>query len=394
MKRKEIVVLLLSTILVGCANSTTSSTNKVSNSSSSNDEINYEFSTYYNGDFPITSLNQEYKGEIADPSIVKGDDGRFYVFSTLRKVFVSDDMCSWELLTENIIPRPSWADGEKHGIPDVWAPDCIKIKDKWIYYYSLAAWDKPSAGIGYAVADNIAGPYIDQGLLCNEDQIEINGLIDPQPYIDDDGSVYLIVGSFHGNYLLELEEDGMGLLNGYEYQNENKVLISGIPLDYFNNTYYEGVYITKKDGYYYLFGSAGSCCEGNNSSYRVVVGRADNIAGPYLTSEGKNLASDNYGQTIGDICLWSPVTDKMTAGPGHNSIFIDDAGDYWIVYHSYCEKDNFATRHLFIDKLSWNDKGFPFVSYTYEDDNGDDKTINYRPSYQIELDGPRLIKGE
>ena len=80
----------------------------------------------------------------------------------------------------------------------------------------------------------------------------MNGLIDPQPFIDDDGRVYMIVGSFHGNYIVELEDDGMSLLHGKDYQKENKVLIAGIPLDYFNNTYYEGGYITKKDGYYYL----------------------------------------------------------------------------------------------------------------------------------------------
>ena len=47
-----------------------------------------------------------------------------------------------------------------------------------------------------------------------------------------------------------------------------------------------------------------------------------------------------------------------------------------------------------MDKLSWNDKGFPYVSYTYETNEGKEKTVNYKPSYLIELDGPRFIKGE
>ena len=393
MVKKGIVALLICSILMGCG------TNSISSATSSshlkNENIEYTFNTYCNGEFPLNNNGNIYKGEIADPSIVRGDDGRFYVFSTIRKLFVSDDMCKWELLNEQLIPRPTWADSEKYGRPDVWAPDCIKIKDKWIYYYSLAAWDKPSAGIGYAISDNVYGPYEDKGCLFNEDDIDMNGLIDPQPYIDDDGKVYMLVGSFHGNYLVELASDGMSLLNGKEYQKENKKLIAGIPLNYFNNTYYEGGYIIKRNENYYFFGSAGSCCEGLNSSYRVVVGKANNIIGPYYDRNGNNLAQDNGGKTIGELCLWSPVTDKTTAGPGHNSVLIDDAGDYWMIYHSYCDMDNFSTRHLFLDKLSWDDASFPYVSYTWENENEEVKITNYKPSYLIELDGPRfLIKGE
>ena len=44
----------------------------------------------------------------------------------------------------------------------------------------------------------------------------------------------------------------------------------------------EGTYIIKRDGYYYLFGSAGSCCDGANSTYHVVVARSENLMGPYV----------------------------------------------------------------------------------------------------------------
>ena len=146
MKNKGVVALLLCSMLIGCGTNSVSSnaTSSLNNSNiSSSENIEYDYSTYFNGEYPLNNNSQPYKGEIADPSVVKGDDGKFYVFSTLRKLFVSDDMCTWELLDESIIDRPTWADGEKHGYPDVWAPDCMKIKDKWIYYYSLAAWDMP-----------------------------------------------------------------------------------------------------------------------------------------------------------------------------------------------------------------------------------------------------------
>ncbi len=52
----------------------------------------------------------------------------------------------------------------------------------------------------------------------------------------------------------------------------------------------EGTYIYKRDGYYYLFGSAGSCCEGANSTYRVVVARSTNLAGPYVNKKRRPRA--------------------------------------------------------------------------------------------------------
>ena len=197
-------------------------------------EVEYVSEYYSNVLIPRYTNGKAYNNEIADPSIVKGDDGRYYVFSTIRKLFSTKDFKTWRVESERIIDRPTWADGERHGNPDVWAPDAIKIKGKWIYYYSVAAWDMPSAGIGYAVADDIAGPYVDKGLLFNEDMMDINGLIDPQPFIDDDGKVYMIVGSFHGNYVVELEDDGMSLKDGYEHQRDTKSLIAGIDIEHFD----------------------------------------------------------------------------------------------------------------------------------------------------------------
>jgi arabinan endo-1,5-alpha-L-arabinosidase len=282
-------------------------------------------------------------------------------------------MCNWDLLTDSIIDRPTWADGEKYGKPDVWAPDVIKIKDKWIYYYSLAAWDMPSAGIGYAVADNVAGPYTDMGLLFNEDDIEMNGLIDPQPIIDD-GHVYMLVGSFHGNYLVELTDDGMALKGGIETQAEEKTLISGVYGDW-NGGGTEGSYIIKKNDTYYYFGSSGLCCEGAGSTYRVVVARSKSLKGPYVDDQNRMMKNNNGN---GKVICWAKPANTDIAGPGHNSILKDDAGDYWMVYHSYCKDDGFGTRHLMMDKILWDEKGWPYIE-------------NTSPSYHEVKDGPRFI---
>ena len=77
---------------------------------------------------------------------------------------------------------------------------------------------------------------------------------------------YLVWGSFHGIYGVELSEDGMAT-NGEKFQLAGNA--------------YEAPYILEKDDYYYFFGSRGSCCEGASSTYNIAVGRSDKFEGPY-----------------------------------------------------------------------------------------------------------------
>ena len=114
----------------------------------------------------------------------------------------------------------------------------------------------------------------------------------------------------------------------------------------------EGTYIYKRDGYYYLFGSAGSCCEGANSTYRVVVARSTKLEGPYVNKSG-GRALDNQFETILE-------GDDFVAGPGHNAEFIeDDNGDTWMIYHGYVRDRANEGRMVFLDKVQWKD-GWPY----------------------------------
>ena len=56
----------------------------------------------------------------------------------------------------------------------------------------------------------------------------------------------------------------------------------------------EATNIKRKGGFYYLFGSAGTCCEGERSTYKVTVGRSRNLFGPYINKSGKSLLDNHY----------------------------------------------------------------------------------------------------
>ncbi len=327
----------------------------------------FDNGTYANAILPLTKDGREYKSEIADPStIVKGEDGYYYVFSTLRRCFRSTDLCLWYVYSESVISRPTWGD-DMASNPDVWAPDVIKIGENWIYYYSLSAWGGP-CGIGYATADDPSGPWTDHGCLFKYSELGISNAIDPCVYVEDDGMVYMASGSFGGIYLFQLTADGLGFEGSKAYQKANKILIAG--------TDYEGSYIVKRGEYYYLYVSAGSCCEGSSSTYRVYSGRSQKISGPYLDEKGNPLTAS--ASTATSLVVWAGMgSGRQVIGPGHNSVFQDDKGQDWLIYHSYTDIDNFAARHLMMDKLIYDAGGFPFID-------------GKKPSYEEELAGPSL----
>ncbi len=69
-----------------------------------------------------------------------------------------------------------------------------------------------------------------------------------------------------------------------------------------------------------------------DSKYKVVVGRSENLLGPYVDRKGKDMLDNSWELVLeGD--------GETFFGPGHNSIIIpDDAGTDWMIYHSYVKR--------------------------------------------------------
>ena len=132
-----------------------------------------------------------------DPSLVKGDDGRWYVFSTdasagdIHKcgvqVRASDDLVRWEYLgtafddyetqcAEEI--AAAGLDPAKH--QGLWAPEAVKAGDKWRLYYSASTFGSTRSAIGMAESDSITGPWEDKGIVIR--------LIGDLPYLRRQGT--------------------------------------------------------------------------------------------------------------------------------------------------------------------------------------------------------------
>jgi arabinan endo-1,5-alpha-L-arabinosidase len=222
-----------------------------------------------------TYTNPIVAASLPDPSIIKAHDGWFYLFATedIRNtpIHKSKDLVNWEL-TGTAFTNSTRPDFEPKG--GLWAPDINYIDGKYVLYYSMSVWGGEwTCGIGVATSDAPEGPYTDLGKLFRSNEIDVQNSIDPF-YIEENGTHYLFWGSFRGIYAIELTSDGLSLKPGAEKQQ-----VAG--------TAYEGVYIHKKNNLYYMFASVGSCCAGVNSTYTTVVGRSENLFGPYLNNQTK-----------------------------------------------------------------------------------------------------------
>lgn len=299
----------------------------------------------------IQYQNPVFEPVLADPTVVKAGDF-FYAYGTednwgeeggyhLVPVIRSTDLIHWELVGDAFDKKPDWK--SKGGI---WAPDVTEVDGKFVMYYSFSTWGDLNPGIGVAVAESPEGPFEDFGPVFDSNEIGVANSIDPF-YWEEKGKKYLIWGSFHGLFLTELSPDGKKAVG-------EKTQVAGNHL--------EAAYIHFREGFYYLFTSAGTCCEGEKSTYRVLVGRSRSLFGPYLDSQGNDLMDGKSGELV----LQGNSGETEIVGPGHNAELItDSAGQDWILYHGMeLRKPKLANgtnrRALFLDPLIWKN-GWPLV---------------------------------
>ncbi len=110
----------------------------------------------------------------------------------------------------------------------------------------------------------------------------------------------------------------------------------------------EGVFIIKGPKYYYIFASRGRCCAGDSSTYQIVMGRAENVKGPYLNKEGKSWTDNKYSLFL--------AGDTTEPGRGHNGFFTEHDTTF-IVYHAYTHAQKGASllniKPMYIDEDGW-----------------------------------------
>ncbi|PZG00225.1 family 43 glycosylhydrolase [Micromonospora deserti] len=304
----------------------------------------------------------------ADPVIVRGEDGFWYAYGTtdpLREgertfhrvpTARSADLVDWTYVGDafGADQRPPYAaPGAGY-----WAPDVRRVDGRWVMYVTVTDTTASAEGgdfaIGAATAPTPTGPwtFADQPVVAPRPGGGGGWLwtIDPSQFTDVDGRHYLYYGSYYGGVsVTELSPDGLRAV--------------GEPTLVAIDNKFEGSYVLRHDGWYWLFASTANCCAGPATGYSVHVGRSRSPGGPFVDRHGVSLTASRAGGT--------PVLTQngnRWIGTGHNGFLTDLSGQDWIVYHALDRADPYLDepfgineRPMLLDRLDWID-GWPTVN--------------------------------
>jgi GH43 family beta-xylosidase len=278
-----------------------------------------------------------------DPAIVE-ENGVWWEFQTGLGIYGkrSADGLHWEPLPSIFANKLNWW---ANFVPnqesrDVWAPDIQHFNGRAWMYYSISTFGSRQSAIGLASASSIAaGDWRDEGLVINTTTASDYNAIDPNVFIDPQGAPWMVLGSWSSGIKLTRIDPNTMKPTGQLYSLARRD--GGI----------EAPTLAYRNGYYYLFVSIGTCCAGVDSTYRIMVGRSQQITGPYLDKNGVNMMQGGVSLVKGNDGRW--------IGPGGQDIHIYD-GKHIIAYHVY-DRDNNGAAVLRIATLGWDTQGWPFL---------------------------------
>lgn len=303
----------------------------------------------------VPSLEESASRRISarDPSSVVKCKDEYWVFYTGTGVpsYRSKDLVKWERGPAVFDSPPKWIAST---VPEnrrmsYWAPDVMKLGDRYVLYYSVSSFGKMTSAIGLATNPTLdpndpAFRWTDQGIVVQTKEGQTGAAynaIDPAVFQDSDGSLWMVFGSYWtGIKLIQLDPK-----TGKRIAPDSKLY----SLAY--NESIEAAYLCKHDDNYFLFVNWGSCCQGPKSTYNIRIGRSKTVTGPYLDKAGVNML-----QNGGSVFL--ATTNGPLIGPGHAGT-LSAEGRTWFTsdFEGDLRMNGKAT--LAIMPLRWNADGWP-----------------------------------
>ena len=303
----------------------------------------------YNSDLFYQNLGTV---QAADPSVITVGD-TFYLYATDAsegynctsiRVWSSKNLSDWKEVGKAFVPaEDAWA------VDRLWAPEVIAVDGQYYMYYSGYNSTTEVMGIGVAVSNSPTGPFHEiegNGYSRTEQPIDFGfPAIDPNPFIDDDGNVYLYVAQDQVNNVSSIYGCKLGsdMVTVEEGSITTEALVVPQNSDEATETskkWNEAPHMYKHNDTYYLVFSSGyyqfkNYCLGIATSSEPLSG----------------FKRINYNPVLYALDTW-----KHVSGTGHCSFFPSpDGTEIWMAYHSHTDTiKGGVQRKISFDKVTFD----------------------------------------
>ncbi|MBR6121963.1 MAG: family 43 glycosylhydrolase [Prevotella sp.] len=293
---------------------------------------------------------------IHDPSTIAECDGKYYTFGTGGGGLISDDGWSWHSGAE----RPGGGA----------APDAMKIGDRYLIIYGATGGGLGGGHSGRILTmwNKTLDPkspdfkFTEAVEVCASDGMEDQDAIDPGLLLDPTtGRLWASYGTYFGTIrLIELDPK-----TGFRVKGNKE---KDIAIDC------EATDLIYRNGWYYLLGTHGTCCDGVNSTYNIVVGRSRSVEGPYLDNVGRDMYHGGGKMVV--------AAGNRKTGAGHFGRTIIDEGVEITSFHWEADFDMGGRSTLAIHPLLWKND-WPYAGEQFK--GGVFEIESERRGYALEL---------
>ena len=307
----------------------------------------------------IASIIQIVKAQVGkpfihDPSTIVECDGKYYTFGTGGGGLISGDGWKWN----GGAVRPGGGA----------APDAIKIGNRYLVVYGATGGSGNHKGAILTMWNNTLDPkspnfnYSEPVVVATSDGYEDCDAIDPGVMLDPvTGRLWMSYGTYFG-FIRIVELD----------PKTGKRVAGNQPVDV--AIVCEGTDLMYHDGWYYLLAAHGTCCDGPNSTYNIVVGRSKSITGPYIDNVGRNMLEGGGKMVI--------ATGGNLIGPGHFGRVVISDGIEKMSCHYEADLEQGGRSVLGIRPLLWKN-GWPVAGENVK--GGTYEIESERRGYALEL---------
>lgn len=284
-------------------------------------------------------------GDFADPAVVVVGS-TYWAYGTGSagrnlQVMQSQDLKQWSAPTDPLPSLPAWA-SPGH----TWAPGVVQVGQTFVMYYTVRDSASGRQCISVATSSVPAGPFTDTSagpLVC---QLANGGSIDPNPYVDPSGSLYLLWKS---------DDNAIGQpthLWGQRLTADGKALEGAPSLLLTESAAWqapraEGPSVVASGGRYYLFYGANNY---DTASSGIGYATSSVLLGAYTN---RSVSKPWLG------------TRRNAQGPQGPAVFTDTSGQLRLAFAAWYGTvgyENGGVRSLWVATLSFSSSGQPSVA--------------------------------